>query len=125
VRPELFLDAWNTNCRHLPKVKDLSASRRKKLASRASEGLTLDQFIVGVKSCASNEFLSGGGPSGWQATFDWIIANDSNLLRVIEGSYGDIPDELRIEESNKNGTDSALEAVEPNDFWGQALPAAV
>jgi hypothetical protein len=121
VRLECFHDAWNENCRLLPKVQILSKERRKKLSTRISEGLTLERFVAAVKTCASTEFLSGGGSQGWTATFDWMIANDTHVAAVLEGKYG---------------TNSALEDAESSDkpvlpdageFWGSEtqLSAAV
>ena len=32
-------------------------------------------------------FLEGQNDRGWVATFDWIIANDNNAVKVLEGNY--------------------------------------
>jgi hypothetical protein len=40
-----------------------------------------------VRRAAATPFLAGAGTRGWRASFDWLIANDTNLRKVIEGIY--------------------------------------
>lgn len=100
VRPEVLVDTWNSLCGFLPKVKTLSKARQRKIATRISEGMTQGDFANAVRRCASVGFLSGDNPRGWSATFDWLIANDNNINRVLEGDYGEVP--VRLE---PNGSD--------------------
>ena len=85
---EDFASTWNRLCGNLPKVRGLTASRRKKLQTRIRQGLTLELFEQAASQCASTPFLSGENQRKWVATFDWLIENDSNLNKVLEGSYG-------------------------------------
>jgi hypothetical protein len=87
-RPDAFLTAWNENRGDLPRVLELGDDRRKKLQVRIRGGLTIERFTEAVKRCATTPFLAGK-KSEWRADFDWLIANDSNLLKVMEGKYGD------------------------------------
>ncbi len=55
----------------------------------------LSDFREAVRRAAATPFLCGAGPAGWRANFDWIIANDTNYLKVLEGRYdsgGHAPD---------------------------------
>lgn len=89
TRPEEgFSDAWNRLRGPLPRVSKLSESRRRKVKARMSEGITLDSFEKAVRKCSSTPFLSGV-KGGWRATFDWLIENDTNLSKVLEGNYDD------------------------------------
>jgi hypothetical protein len=85
-------EIWNQHCGSLPKIQKLSASRRKKLATRISEAETseayLADFTQAVKLCATTPFLSGKNDRQWTADFDWLVENDGNLAKVIEGKYG-------------------------------------
>ncbi|MGA7785151.1 MAG: hypothetical protein WB997_10970, partial [Candidatus Acidiferrales bacterium] len=47
----------------------------------------LDDFREAVRRAAATPFLCGAGPAGWRANFDWIIANDTNYLKILEGRY--------------------------------------
>src|SRR5580704_12891005 len=40
---------------------------------------------------AATPFLCGEGPGGWCANFDWLIANDTNYLKILEGRYDSGP----------------------------------
>jgi hypothetical protein len=84
---DAFLDGWNSCRGPLSAISMLSKTRREKLKSRIAEGLTLDEFKVLVQKCASTPFLRGEGKDGWKATFDWLIANEGNSLKVAEGNY--------------------------------------
>jgi hypothetical protein len=47
----------------------------------------LKDFCEAVRRAAATPFLCGAGPAGWRANFDWMIANDTNYLKVLEGRY--------------------------------------
>lgn len=85
---DIFLSAWNQNCGDLPKALKLSAGRRKKLSTRIESGLTPEDFTTAVQLCAKTPFLRGENERRWRATFDWLIKNEENLLKVLEGKYG-------------------------------------
>ena len=86
-RPDIFVTVWNENRGNLPKVLELSSDRRKKLQSRFRNGLTIDRFTEAVRLCAMTPFLAGVNERKWRADFDWLIENDTNLLKVLEGKY--------------------------------------
>ena len=41
--------------------------------------------MTGVQTCALPIFLKGG--TGWTANFDWVFANSTNYIKVLEGNY--------------------------------------
>jgi hypothetical protein len=47
----------------------------------------IDQFTRAVVKAQETPFLRGEGPKGWKADFDWFIANDRNVVKVLEGKY--------------------------------------
>jgi hypothetical protein len=95
---EEFLAAWNENRGRLPEAKTLTASRKKKLAVRVKEGLTAESFTSAVKIAARTPFCRGENDRGWRLDFDFLVENDTNLTRVLEGKYG-LPDpEIRVQE---------------------------
>jgi DNA-binding transcriptional regulator YhcF (GntR family) len=87
-----IVDLWNTTCSPpLPKVEKITAERKNKIKTRFTEmgGRdpamdTLKQIFVKVKK---SDFLKGGNPRGWEATFDWIFENGKNWVKIIEGNY--------------------------------------
>jgi hypothetical protein len=86
--PAFFLQIWNSNCGQLPKLREITKSRERKLKSRlkAKPDFAKD-FTDAVKHAASNAFLTGDNNRGWVAGFDWMIANDTNHVAVLEGKY--------------------------------------
>jgi hypothetical protein len=83
---------WNTTCCSLPKVMSLNADRRKKIELRASEmtaagGDPKEEFVKVFETIEASDFLAGRTGKKWKATFDWILANGSNWVKVAEGNY--------------------------------------
>lgn len=87
--PEEFIEVWNENCGPLPKVKRLSNARRTKIKARAREGPNLDEWRTCIRKIAGSSFCCGKSDSGWIATLTWLIKNDDNYDKVIEGQYDD------------------------------------
>lgn len=84
---EAFQSAWNKLSGTLAKVGKITKSRTAKLRVRINEGLTVNTFESAVEMCASTPFLRGEGSRGFRASFDWLIDNDKNLTKVLEGQY--------------------------------------
>jgi hypothetical protein len=87
------VEIWNENCgERLPTAKKLSATRRQKVRTRCSEAENTESFLAeftqAVKRCATTPFLFGANDRRWTADLDWLLENDKNLLRVLEGKYG-------------------------------------
>jgi uncharacterized protein YdaU (DUF1376 family) len=87
---EQTLALWNAERGSLPEVQKLTAERRRKILARAKSGAQfLDRFASAVLKARGTPFLCGAGSSGWKANFDWLIANDTNYVAVLEGKYDD------------------------------------
>jgi hypothetical protein len=81
-----FLKIWNDNLN--PKVLSLSKSRIDKLSARIKTDKEFDKhFEVCVSKIKSSKFLLGDNKNSWKATFDWVIENDKNYLKILEGNY--------------------------------------
>lgn len=86
-RPEEFANIWNSGCgKDLPRVTKFTDSRKKKVRQRMGDGLTLSVFYEVVRLCVSSNFLTGK-EGAWKASFDWIMENDKNWVKVREGNY--------------------------------------
>jgi hypothetical protein len=44
-------------------------------------------FEVAIEKIGSSNFLLGNNDKGWKVDFDWMIANDTNMIKIIEGKY--------------------------------------
>jgi len=81
-----FFNYWNQT-EKLPKARELTASRRKHLTTRFKEKQFKEHWREIIDKTSASKFLTGGGERGWKADFDWIIQNDRNYTRVLEGRY--------------------------------------
>lgn len=92
---------WNTICSSkLPKLMDITGTRRDKLRFRLNElggNKTREEQMEWLrelfKKVVSVPFLRGENSTGWKASFDWLIANDYNWKKVMEGKYDGTPNE--------------------------------
>lgn len=85
-----FVALWNEGCGHAVKCKKLTQSRAEKISMRVAEfGKTQDEqremLLKVLSMIRSSSFLQG--ENGWKADIDWLVANDKNWLRIIEGKY--------------------------------------
>lgn len=84
-----FVEKWNAGCQN--KITKLTGERARKLRIRVLEKEFVERFDEIVKKVAESDFLSGRkvteGHENWYASFDWIIKNDTNYVRILEGRY--------------------------------------
>ncbi len=68
------------------KVNKLTDSRKKKLLARLQEQGE-ENIIKAIDIASESEFLKGKNDRNWKMDFDWLIANDTNIVKVLEGKY--------------------------------------
>lgn len=94
VRPAIppmvakLVESWNQAVAGtaIPRVRDITASRVKKAKVRLRER-SLEEWGLVFRKIAESSFCKGGGRDAWVASFDWIISNDDNAAKVLEGYY--------------------------------------
>ncbi len=82
--PEPYIDLWNlfaTQYR-LSTVKATSTTRNRKIETRSKEPQF--RFYDILMAMSKSPFLTG---DGWKVSFDWLIENDTNYLKTLEGNY--------------------------------------
>lgn len=84
---EPYADLWNVFAPRyqLSKLVGLSESRRKKFTTRLTDPMF--DFIRILEKIKNSPHLKGDNSQGWKCSFDWIIENDKNYLKIIEGNY--------------------------------------
>lgn len=92
---------WNLLCEKIPalsKLNHITESRRKLLKRRFGQE-TFRGIDLLFEKIAAQKFLHGDNDRGWKISFDWLIKNDINHIKVLEGKYGingpEIPEYLR------------------------------
>lgn len=83
-----LFDLWNEVVAgtSLSSVREFSSTRQKKCTARLRER-PLDEWTALFRRIVATPFLCGLNDRGWKADFDWIIANDGNSAKVLEGKY--------------------------------------
>lgn len=90
-------DFWNSTIDSsgstLPKVQSLSDARCDKIRIRWGEFARLGDPVEVCrdlfKKAARSKFLQGDNGKGWKASFDWLMTNGKNWVKVIEGNFDD------------------------------------
>ena len=92
--PKTLLGIFEEENQRLPEVKIFSSGRESKCRSRINRAKQdgrleqyLEDFRQAVKKAQLVPFLRGEGSDGWRASFDWFIANEENVYKVLEGRY--------------------------------------
>lgn len=79
----LILETWNRFAFKFnkPQIKELSKSRKNKIRTRSAEN-DFDVYKILVEATKQDFLLD----KSW-FTFDWMIENDKNYVKVLEGNY--------------------------------------
>lgn len=83
------LTTWNSFCENfpiLPKIKEISEKRREKLKKRF-EVKSFRNFPEIIAAIKEQPFCLGDNDRKWTVSFDWLIENDTNYLKVLELKY--------------------------------------
>lgn len=86
-----FVELWNEGCGQASKILKLTAARTTKINLRIKEfGNTKEEQEKTLKNLLdkirNSNFLQGFDGK-WKISLDWLIANDKNWLKVMEGNY--------------------------------------
>lgn len=111
---------WNEICAPvgLQRVMKMTTRRQEKARCRLREWQAggadaRNTFREICNAIASSSFCRGQNSHKWEATFDWIIENDSNYVKVMEGKYND------KQTTNDYGSRHLNERAAENEFWRQ------
>lgn len=82
-----FIDNYNSICKSLPKVISLTQKRKDRIKNRWVHNPDMAYWIDVFNTCEASPFLKGESKGGWKADLDWIIKNEDNHIKVLEGAY--------------------------------------
>ncbi len=80
-------ELWKTLCPSLPQIRELTPKRKNWLRLRLKEHPNRDWWIDVMEKVESSEFCKGVNAQKWRASFDWLIENPDNAVKVSEGKY--------------------------------------
>jgi len=110
TQESIFMHEWNSFAleNSLSQVTVLSANRKKRIRLRLKNSGFKELFTKALIEIKKSRYLLG--EKGWKISFDWLIKNDENILKVLEGNYQDKP-------NNQNYANSPLNALpEPQKY---------
>lgn len=81
-----FVNLYNSIVVRLSKVETISNTRSLKVKARL-KNLEIDKWREVFEKMEASDFCCGINKNNWKASFDWIIANDNNYVKVLEGKY--------------------------------------
>jgi hypothetical protein len=84
-----LVEGWNTVCAQegsLPRKTHISDTLKQKIRSRLREHPEHEFWETVLNKCLDSPFLVGEKGS-WHATFDWLMKNPENAVKVYEGNY--------------------------------------
>lgn len=109
-----FALIWNENCGTLPAIEKLTPGRLRQCRVREKD-CDAETFRRAVTICAGTPFLTGHNDRGWRADFDWLIQNDKNLFRVLEGKYAGNGTHISKHQESQHSTLSAARNILEGD----------
>jgi hypothetical protein len=89
LSPEILVKGWNDICgdEGLTKVIKLTPERRSKVNARIRTHSKVEFWTDVINEIPCQPFLMGKNDRKWKADFDWLMANDTNAVKVLEGKY--------------------------------------
>lgn len=81
-----IVDKYNRVCPSLPKCIKLTDKRKAKIKARLAEH-DVDTIELAFRKAEASDFMKGQNDRGWKADLDWFMANDTNIVKVLEGKY--------------------------------------
>jgi hypothetical protein len=83
---ETICERFNFICESLSKVVSITDKRKTKMKARWNELKTVEAFENLFYLTEQSDFLCGRDKD-WKCTFDWLMMNDTNYIKVLEGNY--------------------------------------
>jgi len=86
---EAIQKLWNetVNGTDIPKIIKLTEARKKHINARMNDLPTLSDWESLIQSIITRPFLCGENDRGWTIDLDWLVGNDTNFTKVMEGKY--------------------------------------
>jgi len=91
-----IVNEWNNIAAKNPVlagVMILSKERLRHLKQRYANSGFRKNIITAIRTIPKYKFLLGENERKWVVSFDWLIKNDTNFVKIIEGRYKEIETE--------------------------------
>ena len=88
ISKENFKDYWNSK-NSLPKIQTMTKGRTAKLETRLKDPVFRDRWKDIIDKVNQSSFCTGKNNLSWTVSVDWVLKNDTNYQKVLEGKYDD------------------------------------
>lgn len=85
--PAKIVKLYNDICISLPRCQKLTTVRTTKINARIKELSTMNEWKDLFKLTQDTPFCKGNNNRDWRADIDWLIKNDDNYIKILEGKY--------------------------------------
>ncbi len=121
-------DMYNQICgSKLSRINRISDNRKKHLQARWKEvSESIDEFKRLFEITEESKFLTGNNDRNWKADFDWLIKNNHNFNKVLEGKYSNdraspdkdraSPEEIQVVDLVKNQLSHDITAMKAREL---------
>lgn len=92
AKPEDFSAAWSkatAGLQDFQRVAELTAKRKRQCEALQDAGITIQRFALACSCIQDSAFLLGANDRGQRCTFDWLISDPTNVIKVCDGTYAD------------------------------------
>lgn len=124
---EEIKNLYNQLCPSLPRITKITDSRKRHIKARWKEvSGNIDVFKGLFEMTEKSKFLTGNNDRDWKADFDWLIKNNDNYTKVLEGKYSNdragsdkdraSPEEQKIIELVKNELSYDIQTAEAREL---------
>jgi len=89
---QAIADAYNQICVSLKPIQSLTSKRKQHIRARMKQLPDITNWETLFHKVESSTFLKGDNKREWAADFDWIVKNEQNAIKILEGKYDDAAD---------------------------------
>lgn len=106
-RLDNLVSEYNRICTDFPRVTSLGEKRKSHAYARMSK-FGDDDFLAVFEKAQASDYLSGR--SGvWKANWDWFMASDNNMEKVLAGNYDNV--------KKRSGMNGLVDAFDGRYHW--------
>ena len=106
---------WN-NHKNLPQIMKMTVKRKDKLKVRWKQFKSIDPFKESFSLISQSDFCTGQNNKGWKVDFDWVIKNEENMVKVLEGKYKNKIGQKNNGFNNFKQTDDGMNGMSEKEF---------
>lgn len=113
-----ILKSWNEIVKDtpIPTILKLTPERKTKIKSRFELLSTLSEWEDLFKKVIKIPFYCGDGDRGWICTFDYLVKNDNNIVKILESKSYDSKPKRSSQSENPHTKQSEFLNNDPGKF---------